>query len=368
LRNDQDEQIIDPWGQNSIDDYDRLFKEFGIEYIKPLLSLFKKGHKFLRRGIIFAHTDLKPILNAIQNGKQWSVLSGIKPSYKFHLGSLLTATEIVMFQEMGGTPFYCIADIEAYEDNKIPIDSKESIEYSIDNLADILALGLDPEKAYIYRQSREETVMRLAFIYGGRVTQNQLRAIYGEKTNFGLYMAALVQVGDILLPQHEKFGGPNPTVIPVGVDQAPHIRLSRDLARKLRLIPPSATFHKLLQGLDGSPKMSKRSPMSYFSLDEEPASITKKIQNALTGGRATAKEQRQAGGEPQKCRVYDLIKFHFLEDDKELETFRVNCTTGTVLCGECKKRVIDIVLNFVQKHQEKKKKLRVLAKKILRID
>jgi len=71
-------------------------------------------------------------------------------------------------------------------------------------------------------------VKDICFKVSRLVTQNMLNAIYGEKT-FGLYLAALIQVGDIVLPQVRE--GPQPTVVPVGIDQDPHIRLTRDLTR-----------------------------------------------------------------------------------------------------------------------------------------
>jgi len=71
------------------------------------------------------------------------------------------------------------------------------------------------------------------------------------------------------LPQLEDFGGPKPTAVPVGVDQDPHLRFTRDLSRvfsrKYGFVPPSSTYHKLIKGLNGSPKMAKRLS-NYFTL------------------------------------------------------------------------------------------------------
>ena len=115
----------------------------------------------------------------------------------------------------------------------------------------------------------------------------------------GLYLSALIQAGDILLPQIKEFGGPKPTIVPVGIDQDPHLRLTRDLVPKFGeqcgFIAPSSTYHKIIKALDGSPKMSKRNPMSYFTLVENPEVIAQKIADAFTGGRPTAVEQRKLG-------------------------------------------------------------------------
>jgi tryptophanyl-tRNA synthetase len=319
----------------------------------------------MRRGIIFGHRDFERILRAMENHDEFAVLSGIKPTAEFHLGTLVTAKEIVYFQDHGAETFYCIADVEAYEDNKILFERSERI--AVNNLADMLALGLDPKKAHVYLQSKETKVKDLAIIFGRPVTLATMRAIYGER-RVGLYLAALIQAGDILLPQLRDFGGPKPTIVPVGIDQEPHLRLTRDLSRmfhrKYGFIPPSSTYHKLMRGLDGSPKMSKRL-MNCFTLNDKPETIEKRISDAFTGGRATVKEQRKLGGVPEDCPVYETCLFHFVEDDKAIAETYQDCRSGKLLCGEHKIQTVDIVLEFVKEHKEKKKKLIDKARDVL---
>lgn len=360
--------VLDPFGTSVIADYERLYKEFGIEPFKPFLSKVPNPSLYMRRGVVFGHRDFERILNAMKKHEEFAVLSGIKPSGEFHLGTLMTAKEIIYFQQQGAQTFYCIADIESYEDNKVPFEKSEKI--AVDNVADLLALGLDPKKAYIYRQSKENHVKDLAIVFGRAATLATMKAIYGER-NIGLYLAALIQAGDILLPQLEEFGGPKPTVIPVGVDQDPHIRFTRDLAqifyKKYGFVLPSSTYHKLMKGLDGSPKMSKRL-MNYFTLHDKPEVIAQRISNAFTGGRATIKEQRELGGVPEICPVYEVCMFHFVEDDDEIIRVYNDCKTGKLLCGEHKKQTIDIVTKFVKEHQRKKKQFIDKAKEILNVE
>jgi len=368
LSKDDDKKVLlDPFGTTIVEDYDRLCKEFGIQLFKPLLSKVPNPNMLMRRGIIFGHRDFERILNAMKNHEEFAVLSGIKPTGQFHLGTLTTAKEIIYFQKQGATTFYCIADVEAYEDNRIPFEKSEK--YAIDNVADILALGLDPKKAYIYRQSKETRVKDLAILFGRAVTLATAKAIYGER-HIGLYLSALIQAGDILLPQLEDFGGPKPTVVPVGVDQDPHLRLTRDLAQKFRrkykFVPPSATYHKLIKGLSGSSKMSKReASATLLTLNEKPEVIASKISNAFTGGRATVAEQRKLGGVPEICPIYDLCMFHFGEKDEDVARVYSDCKTGRLLCGEHKKQMIALVLNFVREHQRKRRKLVDKAREIL---
>jgi len=372
---EDDKVQIDPWSQNLVGekDYQKLLDEFGIERIDEIdvpYSVYKKN-RFLRRKIIFGQRDLDLIIKAVQTDKPWAVMSGIKPSGHFHLGTLTTASEIVEFQKMGGKVYYSIADIESHVDNGMSYE--KSFEYAVDNLADILTIGLDPDEAYIWLQSKEELVKDMPFEAGRFVTANMMKAIYGDKP-FALYMAALVQVGDILLPQLKD--EIMPTVVPVGIDQDPHIRLVRDLTRyfskkgsKGKEIPffkPSATYHKLMPALDDiSKKMSKSRPQSYFNLDDDPKEIRKKIMRSYTGGRKNRKLQEKLGGQPEKCMIYKILKYHFQPDDEKLFKRKERCLGG-MLCGTCKKEVVEIVLNYVKDHNEKKKNMIPIARELLK--
>ncbi len=348
------------------DDSKKLIDQFGVTLID--INEIKKTKfneiKFFRRGIIFGHQGMELILKAIEEDQPWAVMSGIKPSGSFHIGSFMTASEIIELQKIGAQAYYCIADIESWEDNGIPFE--DSIENSVDNLADILALGLNIEQAHVWRQSEEDIVKKVPYVISKFVTNNMMRGIYGDKA-FGMYLATLVQVGDILLPQIQD--KPMPTIVPVGIDQAPHLRLTRDLTKKYsdKFILPAASFHFLLAGLDGSPKMSKRFPNSYFTFNEPLKAIEKKLKNAFTGGRDTVKEQKELGGNPDICMIYKLEYYLFVNDDKFLIDIYDKCTSGELLCGECKQKCIEIVTKFITEHKKKKEKLMDKAREILKL-
>ncbi|MHA2398945.1 MAG: tryptophan--tRNA ligase [Promethearchaeota archaeon] len=360
---------IDPWGSSALqdEDYTRLIKEFGITEITESLRQKMIQNRFIRRKIIFGHRELNLVFKAIENGQPWSVMSGIKPSGPFHLGTSTTALEIIEFQKMGAKAYYCIADIESWEDNGIPWEDAD--ETAIDNLADILALGLDPspEKAYIWRQSSETKVHEVAFKVSRLVTNSMMKAIYGEK-EFGLYMSALIQVGDIVLPQ--VIEGSQPTIVPVGIDQDPHIRLTRDLTRRFykKFFLPGATYHYLLAGIDGADKMAKRNPNSSFSFNEPPKEVARKVKGALTGGRKNKEEQIKLGGEPQKCMIYKMLMYHFEEDDEKLAKDFERCVKGELLCGDHKSECVEKVLNFIENHQKKKEKLIDKSRELLNLN
>jgi len=362
--------IVDAFS-GKISDYEKAMSEFGIQDITKVVDSLEKEllHPYLRRGLMFGHTDIEKIFEAIRKNQEFAVMTGIKPTGQYHIGSLITCNEVLYFQKLGGKVYFCIADMEAYLHSKTPL--KEGHETAIDNIADILALGLDLEDSYIYKQSEEKEVLRLASIFSRNVTYNMLKGIYGEQA-FGAYQSALIQVGDILLPQIEGYEGPLLTVTPVGLEQAPHARLTRDLARKQYFRDlygfkmPSFTFHQILGSLDGGDKMSKSAGSTFMiTLSETEKTLKKKIPAIITGGRDTKQEQIKLGGQPEICRVFDLYRFFFMEDDKELQKRQQDCKSGKILCGECKQDLFSRVRKFIEKHQEKKESKFDLAKQIL---
>jgi len=364
-----DKDKLDPWGTSSVKDYSRLHSEFGIEPVAPLLPRFKRQSPHLSRGIDFGHRDLGRIIDAIDNHRPYAVMSGIKPDGAFHLGNKMTADDMIFFQSLSkkAKVYYAIADVEAYADNGLSF--AETAKTAIRNVADILALGLDPERAVVYKQSEEMRVMRLSTIFSRGVTNNMLKAIYGER-QIGLYMSALIQAGDILMPQLPELGGPKPVLVPVGADQDPHIRLSRDLADRYRsdfdFVPPSSIYHRLELALTGGYKMSKRDPASGFTLDDTPTEASKRVRAAFTGGRDTVEEQRRLGARADICPVYDLYRFHFARDDEHVERVYYECTKGIRLCGECKQEAIGLVRAFLEEHHKKRDALMNDARELLK--
>ena len=359
---------LDPWSTDAVKDYSRLQAEFGIEPIGPLVSRFKSPSPHISRGIDFGHRDLGRILDAVYHNKPFAVMSGIKPTGDFQLGTKMTADDMVYFQSLSkkARVYYAVADVEAYADNGLSF--ADSAKIATRNVADILSLGLDPERATVYFQSEEVRVMRLATIFSKGVTNNMLRSIYGDR-QIGLYMASLVQAGDILMPQLPEFGGPKPVLVPVGADQDPHLRLSRDLAAKYKeefgFIPPSAIYHRLMLGLSGDTKMSKRSEDTLITLESPAAAASRKVLSAFTGGRDTVEEQRRLGGRADICPIFDLYRFHFAKDDAHVDLVYDECVKGVRLCGECKQEASGLVKKYLEEHRKKRDSLMGEAKEVL---
>ena len=319
----------------------------------------------MSRGIDFGQRDLARVIDAIDHNKPYAVMSGIKPDGAFHLGNKMTADDMVYFQGLSkkATVFYSIADVEAYADNGLSFEETSKI--AVKNVADMLALGVDPERTIAYKQSEEMKVMRMSVIFSKGVTNNMLRAIYGDR-QIGLYMAALVQAGDILMPQLPELGGPKPVLVPVGADQDPHIRLTRDLAARFDFVPPSAIYHRLELALTGGSKMSKRVPESGFTLDDGPTEASRRVLSAFTGGRDTVEEQRRLGGRAEICPVYDLYRFHFATDESYVKTVYDECTGGIRLCGDCKREAAGLVRKFLESHHKKRDSMMEDARELLK--
>lgn len=363
---------LDPWGAAIPESYTRVMKEFGISPFENLLHSIPDPHPLMKRKIIFGHRDFERVLDAIKKGEKFAVMTGLMPSGRMHIGHKLVIDQLIWYQAHNSKIFLCVADLEAYSARGISFE--ESKELAIEEyLANYEALGLDVERCHVYFQSKSNAVRHLAFLLSKRVNFSELRAIYGfvGESNISHIFYPMINIADILQPQLQEFGGPRPTVVPVGIDQEPHIRLARDVAARFQkefgFILPSSTYHRLLPGLMGD-KMSSSKPETAIFLTETDAEVKKKIKDAFTGGRPTAAEQRKIGGEFTKCRIYELYIYHLIPEDEKLAEVRELCKSGKMICGECKNKAIELMLAYLKEHRAKYKralpKVKRLVKKI----
>ena len=223
--------IIDPWGSAQSTDYSRIIDQFGLSSMDDV-SL-PSPSRLHRRGIVFAHRDLGQILDAQRQGDSFGVLTGLMPSGQMHMGHSMVIDQVKWFQELGGDVTIAVADLESQATRGVSLEKGRKVALE-EYIAHYAALGIDPEKTNVYFQSSRPIVQRLGFQLGKRTNLNEFEAIYGfsGETNLAHVQAPLVQVGDILHPQTDEYGGLRPIVVPVGVDQDPHLRLTRGLASK----------------------------------------------------------------------------------------------------------------------------------------
>jgi tryptophanyl-tRNA synthetase len=234
-----DDVALDPWGSATVDDYRKLFDQFGIEEFEEVLPDIPNPHYLMRRGVIFGHRDYRPVAEAMRNGESFAALSGFMPTGDPHIGHKLVFDEIIWHQQQGGEAYGLIADLEAHAAREL--SWAEIDEHARDYILSLLALGFDPEEGELYRQSSNREVQDLGFELGAKANFSELQAIYdfdGE-TDVSHMQSVVTQMADILYPQLDE---PKPTVIPVGPDQDPHMRLARDLSARMRYFKVTEAF------------------------------------------------------------------------------------------------------------------------------
>ena len=226
-----DEISIDPWGSSQSTDYSRIIDKFGLSSMDNVS--IDSPSRLHRRGVVFAHRDLDIVLEEKRKGNSFGVLTGLMPSGKMHLGHSMVIDQVKWFQEQGGDVTIAVADLESTATRGVSLSEGKKIARE-EYVANYAALGLDPEKTTVYFQSERSVVQKLGFQLGKRTNLSELEAIYGfdGSTNLAHVQAPLVQAGDILHPQLDEYGGLRPIVVPVGIDQDPHLRLTRGLAAK----------------------------------------------------------------------------------------------------------------------------------------
>jgi tryptophanyl-tRNA synthetase len=359
---------IDPWASDiKVKDYGKLEKEFGIQDFKPLMPAIEDPMLAMKRGVIFGHMDYGRIVDAIKKKQKFVMLTGLMPSGKFHLGHKMVAEEIIYLQKKGARTYICVADIEAYNTRGVSLEEGRKIAIE-EYLTNYIALGLKPKNCDLYFQSsrsgdaaKSNAYYRLAGMVSNRTTMNEMKAIYGELTP-GKMMSVFTQVADILHPQLPEFEGKCPVVVPVGVDQHPHIMLSRDIAARFGefdFIPPCSFYHKFLPGLKGG-KMSSSDPLSYIALSDDPKTAKQKIMKyAFSGGGNSVEEHRKHGGNVEVDVSYQMLYAMFEPDDKKMRKIKDDYTSGKMLSGELKQILAGKMVAFLEAHQ----KAREMARK-----
>ena len=366
-------QKVTPWEVKGDIDYDKLIKEFGLNPLQHLPEQFQKEVLF-RREIIFAHRDFKQIVEAIQNKKPFVMMTGLMPSGKFHFGHKMVADQIIFYQKLGAKVYVAVADIEAY--NSRNPNLKELRETAINEyLTNYVALGLDLKRCDFYFQSarskdgnKANAYYSLANMLARHATFNEFKAVYGEITP-GKMASSLLQAADMLHPQLKEFEGCSlPIVIPIGSDQDPHVRIARDMAKRIKEFKfkqLSSTYHKFMPGLKGG-KMSSSDENSYIALTDSPETAKKKINKyAFSGGQATVEEHRKKGGNPDIDVSFQMLFYGMEPDDKKLQQIYDDYKSGKLLTGELKKILIDKITAFLNEHHKKRKEAEKVVNKFL---
>jgi tryptophanyl-tRNA synthetase len=215
------------------------------------------------------------------------IFSGIQPSGQFHIGNYLGAMKNWVKLQNEHETIFSLVDLHAITVDYPP---KELSQRILEAGKDALAVGIDPQKAVLFRQSDITEHAELAWLlttisYMGelnRMTQFKEKSEKHEQ-RVGLFSYPILMAADILLYKSEG--------VPVGEDQVQHVELARDLAKRFNqkfgetFPEPKVLLNetKRVMGLDGQGKMSKsNSPSTYIALTDSADDIRKKIASATT--------------------------------------------------------------------------------------
>lgn len=288
------------------------------------------------------------------------ILSGMRPTGKLHLGHLVGALNKWVELQDEYQCFYMIADWHAlmseYE------NPKEMENYSYEAAKDFIASGLDPNRCTIFIQSQVPQHLELAMIFSDITPlawvercptyKEQLRELKGrELATYGFLGYPVLQAADIALYKANA--------VPVGIDQLPHIELTREIVRRFNTLyknnifpepEPILTKTSKLLGLDNR-KMSK-SYENFIALSDTPETVTKKVSQMVTDPERIHVKDK---GHPAVCTVFNYFT-NFGEDAIREETNAL-CESAAIGCVQCKKNLAEILIRYLAPIREKRDKL-----------
>jgi tryptophanyl-tRNA synthetase len=272
------------------------------------------------------------------------VLSGMRPSGRVHLGNYLGALANWVKLQDELDCFYFVADWHALTDD---LDTSDVPANAVEMLADWLGAGLDPERSTLFIQSwvPEHAELHLLFSMTTPVTwlervptyRERIEQQHLESPSYGLLGYPLLQAADILMYK--------PRWVPVGIDQAPHVELTREVARRFNhtfreVFPePDVKLTEIpkVPGTDGR-KMSK-SYGNTIELADSSETITQKVRPMVTD---PARKRRSDPGNPDVCPVFDLHKIFTPAADRKWAA--TGCRTAGIGCLDCKAKLLEHML------------------------
>ncbi|MCX6357392.1 MAG: tryptophan--tRNA ligase [Candidatus Aureabacteria bacterium] len=296
------------------------------------------------------------------------VFSGIQPTGILHIGNYMGAIKNWVSLIDSHDCIFCIVDLHAITVPYEPGDMQARIH---DTAVGYIASGVDPARCTIFVQSDVpehaeltwyfNTVIPVAYLE--RMTQfKDKSAQFHENITMGLLDYPVLQAADILLYKAD--------VVPVGEDQAQHLELTRDIARKFNNMYGS-TFPEprtligsaaRVVGLDGQAKMSK-TLNNYIAITETPEEIGKKLSVAMTD---PARKRRSDSGNPDICNIY-MLHTLFTPGGQQ-RSVAAGCRSAGVGCLDCKKILAEAIsteLKPIRERYEKIKNDRDLIRSVL---
>ena len=285
------------------------------------------------------------------------VLSGMRPSGKLHLGNLVGALENWKKLQEEYNCFFFAADWHALTTE---YGSPESIRENINEMMiDWLSVGLSPERCVLFLQSRIKEHAELHLLLSMITPLPWLERVptYKEQqqeltdrdlATYGFLGYPLLQTADIIIYKADK--------VPVGVDQVPHVELSREIARRFNFHygpvfpPPEPLLTEVpkLLGIDGR-KMSKSYNNAIF-IGDSPQEIRSKVGQMFTDPHRI---KRSDPGNPDICNVF---AFHRVYSPAEtVERVNVDCRRAAIGCVEDKKNLAENIVSYLSPIHERRR-------------
>jgi tryptophanyl-tRNA synthetase len=288
-----------------------------------------------------------------------TIVSGARPTGQLHLGHLHGALKNWIRLQKNYRCYFFVADWHALTtDYATPQGIRQS---TLDMVMDWLSVGLDPERAVMFRQSSVKEHAELHLLYSmitpvpwlerNPTYKEQIKELTGKDlSTYGFLGYPVLQAADITIYKANR--------VPVGVDQAPHVELTREIVRRFNQIyrpvfpEPEVllTETQKLPGLDGR-KMSKSYGNAVF-LSDSPEEVDRKLSRMMTD---PARVKRTDPGEPEKCPAFQLHKIYCTPE--ELDFVAKGCRTAGIGCLECKKIMIKHVIDDLAPFREKRAQL-----------
>lgn len=297
------------------------------------------------------------------------VLSGMQPSGLLHLGNLMGALENWHKLQDEYECYYFIADWHALTTNYA--DTSKIRTYVHEMVIDWLAAGLDPEKAVLFQQSLvpEHAVLHVLLSMSTPLSWLERVPTFKEKIEqvqdkdlhtYGFLGYPVLQAADILIYKAN--------FVPVGIDQIPHLELTREICRRFtglygEVFPepqPLMTQFPKVPGTDGR-KMSK-SYNNCLYLSDSPEEITKKVMQMITD---PARIRRQDPGNPDVCPLFALNKI--FAPQAWCDHVNVECRRAGIGCVDDKKELLKHLLAYLKPIQERRKELAAQPKRVTEI-
>ena len=356
-----DEFVVTPWHVEGDIDYDKLIKQFGTQKISNdlLLKLQKitgENHFMLRRGVFFSHRDLNLILENYEKGKEFFLYTGRGPSGHTHIGHLVPWVFTKWLQDKFNVNVYFqLTDDEKFY-SKQELSLEQTSNFALENALDFIALGFKPDKTKIIINTKNiKTLYPIAAQVAKKINFSNTKAVFGftNETNLGMIFYTSLQSAPCFIEDKS-------VLIPLGVDQDPHFRITRDIAPKINKIKPSLIHNIMIPSLLGpGGKMSASDEKNTIYTTDSPEVVKKKINKyAFSGGQPDIDEHRKIGGNPDIDVSYQYLRIFFEPDDDKLKKIYDDYKSGKMLTGELKSILIEKINEFLSVHQQKREEAR----------